>query len=76
MFKTVSQEIKMQRLATCKKCTHYVSKLKTCTQCGCYVPAKTMFAKTTCPVGNWNEATPDNSIVGVIEESILKLWNE
>jgi hypothetical protein len=76
MFKTVSQEVKRQRLGICSCCNHFNISLKTCSQCGCYMPAKTLFANTACPLGKWTENQPGLSLINKIEEAILESWNK
>lgn len=75
MLKTVSQQIKTERIAICKQCDDYSSAIKTCKKCGCYVPAKTVFASAECPAGKWKQGEPTNDLVGIVEEAMLKLWN-
>ena len=40
------------------------------------MPAKTMFAKTTCPDGKWGESEPGQNLINKIEEMILESWNK
>mgnify|MGYP003339827151 CR=1 FL=1 len=75
MLKTVSQQIKLQRLEICNSCEHLVKKFNSCKLCKCYVPAKTMFASAICPDNKWLEESASNDLVNQIEESILKMWN-
>ena len=49
MFKTVNQEVKLERLAICNQCDSFISAMSTCRQCGCYMPAKATFASSECP---------------------------
>ena len=76
MFKTVDQKIKMSRLTTCRSCDKFISKLNTCKVCKCYLPAKTMFAEAECPENKWTQHIASTSMISLIEESILKIWNE
>jgi len=41
------------RLAICRTCEHY--KMFVCTQCGCFMPAKTRFKWTECPLKKWSK---------------------
>jgi hypothetical protein len=75
MFKTVSEKVKLERLSICKGCEHFVASYKTCKKCGCYMPAKTMFAATSCPIDKWQKNQPGQSLINTIEEEILKSWN-
>lgn len=76
MFATVEESIKQQRLEICSTCEHYSLKLNSCKKCGCYLPAKTAFAKTTCPVGKWQESQSGSGLVSKLEESLLNLWDK
>lgn len=75
MLKTVSQQIKIERTSICKQCNDYVSSVKTCKKCGCYMPAKTIFAAAECPSGKWTTSEPTDDLIGLVEEAMLKLWN-
>ena len=76
MFKTVSQDIRRERLSTCQPCEYFNASANTCKKCGCYMPAKASFAQSSCPAGKWNKETHGNSLINTIEESILKMWNK
>ncbi len=76
MFKTVNQNVKEERLSICKSCESFSSKYDTCKICGCYMPAKTTFASTECPVGKWKESEPGQNLINKIEEMILESWNK
>lgn len=76
MFKTVDQKTKLERLKVCIACENYIRSIQTCKLCKCYVPAKTMFAQTTCPDNRWIEQAAGTDLISKIEESILKMWNE
>lgn len=41
-----------ERMAICEKCP-FMGKDKRCGKCGCFLPAKTRIAKSSCPVGLW-----------------------
>lgn len=76
MFKTVSPEVKKHRLETCWACDQFNLRWKTCNQCGCYMPAKAMFAKFKCPLERWGESEPGTDLINKIEEAILDSWNK
>lgn len=42
-----------EKYEICKQCSSFNSNLKTCKECGCFMPAKTKVPKTTCPIGKW-----------------------
>jgi len=74
MFATVPESIKQQRLNICKTCDSF--KAKFCTECGCYMPAKTAFAKVKCPLNKWTEAESGEGIVNDLEQRFLDSWNQ
>ncbi len=76
MFKTVDFEIKQQRLNICKTCKSFSKKFETCTECGCYMPAKATFASSECPLKKWTIAPSGKSIINTLEEMILESWNK
>lgn len=76
MFKTVSEEVKLQRLSVCNNCEDFSKKLKTCKQCGCYMPAKSMFAVSSCPSKKWTENKPGTDLINTIDEMILESWDK
>ena len=41
------------RMEICFECERYNSKLKYCKECGCFMPAKTIFKDVKCPLGKW-----------------------
>jgi len=75
MFKTVSQKTKQQRLEICESCELFIKKVSMCKSCGCYMPAKAMFAISECPEGKWLENEPGQNLINKIEEMILKSWD-
>ena len=40
-----------KRIAICRECEHY--RMFVCTQCGCFMPAKTRIRFTECPLKKW-----------------------
>ena len=44
-------DIPEKRYAICKSCEKF--KAFTCTECGCFMKAKTKLEKATCPLGKW-----------------------
>lgn len=49
--KTVSREVREERLAICKMCPQYDG--TRCIQCGCFIAAKTWVPHEKCPAGKW-----------------------
>jgi hypothetical protein len=76
MLKTVSEEVKLSRMTICNSCDDLNTTVKTCKQCGCYMPAKASFASASCPVGKWKTAEPGQNLINKIEEMILESWNK
>lgn len=75
MFKTVSEAVKLQRLKICNSCDDFNKKIKTCKQCGCYMPAKTMFVVSECPLSKWKSSVPGTDLINQIDDVIFKYWN-
>jgi hypothetical protein len=42
-----------ERYAICKSCDEFNDTVKLCKQCGCFMPAKSTVAYTSCPIGKW-----------------------
>lgn len=40
------------RYSICKECPHLTA-AKTCTRCGCFMPAKTKLLHAECPIKKW-----------------------
>ena len=76
MFKTVNEEVKLFRLSICEDCTDFNKSFKTCKQCGCYMPAKAMFAVSSCPVKRWTVNSPGKDLINTIDEMILESWDK
>lgn len=47
------KDLKEERLAICKACTHFNKQLRKCTKCGCFMDLKTTLERASCPVGMW-----------------------
>jgi hypothetical protein len=53
----VSREIRQERYETCKACPHFIEESKRCSECGCFMEAKTWVAgppKMLCPKDKWS----------------------
>ena len=74
MFATVDEKTRQDRLSVCKECSEYVSRLRSCKQCGCYTPAKVTFLKSQCPLDKWNLTAPTIDIISLLEQEITKHW--
>ena len=49
-----------ERMEICKSCEFFQAYVKRCSQCGCFMEAKTMFPDSRCPLGKWVEYTRDD----------------
>ena len=41
------------RLTICKDCPFFLKATRQCSKCGCFMPAKTWLANTSCPLKKW-----------------------
>jgi hypothetical protein len=41
------------RMEICRACDSFSKGLKTCGQCGCFMPAKTKLRAVACPLNKW-----------------------
>lgn len=48
-----SEEESDARYSLCKACPKFNPGVKTCQECGCFMPAKTRLKLATCPLGKW-----------------------
>lgn len=76
MLKTVDEEVKLGRLAICNDCDNLNKIINTCKQCGCYMPAKAMFADSECPDKKWTTSPAGQNLINKIEEMILDSWSK
>jgi hypothetical protein len=76
MFKTVNEEVRHQRLSICRQCDSFRTRSKTCKECGCYVPAKVIFANVSCPIQKWQKNQPGTDLINTLDEMILESWNK
>jgi|TARA_Y100000033_G_C2755193_1_gene116009 hypothetical protein len=52
----VSKEVREERYDICKQCPHFVEESKRCSQCGCFMEAKTWIGgdpDELCPKSKW-----------------------
>ena len=49
----VSAVVREERLNTCLTCPSLIKKTSQCSECGCFVHAKTWIAGATCPSNKW-----------------------
>jgi hypothetical protein len=52
----VSQEVREERMNTCRQCEYYDEKQVRCRHCGCYLEAKVSFAIDSCPLKKWTHS--------------------
>lgn len=48
-----SQAERDSRLEVCNGCSSYIANQKRCSECGCFMEAKTWIKGATCPLGYW-----------------------
>ena len=41
-----------ERMAICEECPNF-TRIKTCTECGCFMPIKVRLPMMKCPAGKW-----------------------
>ena len=51
----VPSDVARERYAICKSCDEFNVIIKTCKQCGCFMPAKSNLAYAVCPIGKWTK---------------------
>lgn len=49
----VSDIVREERFSICKSCDEFHKTTEFCKVCGCYMPAKTWIASTSCPIKKW-----------------------
>jgi hypothetical protein len=47
----VDENKKEERMKICRDCEFFL--LNVCKKCGCFMPAKTKFQTSRCPIGKW-----------------------
>ena len=55
----VSDEVKNQRLETCRNCDKYDADQVRCIECGCFLESKVSFSLDSCPLEKWGESDKD-----------------
>ena len=48
----IQEDIQKERYSICEECPH-LTLAKTCTRCGCFMPAKTKLLHAECPIKKW-----------------------
>ena len=49
---TSRSSVVAKRIGICKSCPE-LTRIKTCSQCGCFMPAKVRLMRSSCPLGKW-----------------------
>lgn len=49
----VDEGTRIKRLETCAACPKLIKLTNQCSECGCFVKAKTRYAESSCPIGKW-----------------------
>ena len=50
---SIDLKLAENRMEICFECERYNSKSKHCKECGCFMPAKSIFKAMKCPLGKW-----------------------
>ena len=58
----VSKEIYSKRYSICKSCDNFISSIKVCNQCGCFMKIKCALKEAYCPIGKWNKENNGNNL--------------
>jgi len=48
-----TDEVAAERLEICKQCPKFIKATTQCTECGCFMFAKTKLKAAKCPLGKW-----------------------
>jgi hypothetical protein len=48
-----TDQLKQQRLDTCKTCEYYHQQQNRCRHCGCWLDHKVKFVVSSCPIDKW-----------------------
>ena len=48
-----SDELKEQRMTTCKGCEYFHEEQVRCKECGCFLEDKTSYSASVCPIHKW-----------------------
>lgn len=48
------ESVVTERMNICLECEHYFSLTSQCSQCGCFLKAKTKLAGSSCPIKKWD----------------------
>ena len=49
----IEKPVQESRYLECLNCEYLVPVTKQCSQCGCFMPAKTTLIHASCPIGKW-----------------------
>jgi len=59
---------RLERATICQACEHYRRSIKQCTECGCLVNFKVIFAASSCPIGKWKESKISNPLNDILNK--------
>lgn len=57
----VNSETARDRYSHCKTCDNFLSDIKICKKCGCFMPLKVTIGKAKCPINIWT-STAETSV--------------
>jgi len=52
-IENIDKNLAKNRQSICDNCPFYDNASKTCAECGCYMPKKTLLVNSECPLGKW-----------------------
>jgi len=50
----VNFKVANERYTVCKSCQYFSTTIKSCAQCGCFMPVKVTIATMKCPMNYWS----------------------
>lgn len=56
---SVPEEVAKERLEICNNCPKMIKLTGNCAECGCFLSAKCKFRQEKCPLGKWDEWSPE-----------------
>ena len=54
MLERVPNSERQRRIDICTRCEFYVPAVVSCSKCWCFLPAKTSFVASRCPMRRWS----------------------
>lgn len=70
----VTEEVRNERMDTCRSCEYYDAKQVRCRHCGCFLEQKVRFAIDSCPLSKWS-VSDENWINNEFDNIVEKIQN-